>query len=163
MPGIQDLLAQQPQGAPQAMPPQGGNQLAALAQPPQAPPPPPPTKAQTIAAVHHFGLIKQSMMPIMDDPNLGKSNVRPKIMDSFSKLLSTKVLSLPEIMKAVKNLPEDPIEQKKFVDKIYQDNDKAQKMVLEHHAMGGAQDDEWSQDKHGDYMAALMNNYPGQK
>lgn len=167
MPGIQDILTQQPpQGMPPQAPqqaqgtPQGGNPLAALSQQQQAPPPP-PTRAQTVAAVHHFGQIKQAMTPIMADPNLGKSNIRPKVMDSFSKLLMSKVLSLPEIMKAVKSLPEDPVEQKKFVDKIYQDNDKAQQMVLQQHAMSPQPDqaDEWSQDGHANHMASLMKNY----
>lgn len=167
MPGLQDLLAAiqsggQP-GSPQGAPPPAGNPLAALAQQPQAAPQPPILNhAQTVAAVHHFGQIKQAMLPVMDDPNLGKTNIRPKLLDAMSKLLASKALSLPEIMKAVKSLPEDPMAQKGFVDKIYTDNDKAQKMVLQNHAMGQFGDGEpepWTQDGHGNHMAELAKQY----
>ncbi len=156
MPGLQDLM--QPQAAqPQAQP----NALAAMApQMQQTPPQPAPTRAQTVAAVHQFGQIKQSMAPILDDPNLGVKNIRPKLLDSFSKLLASKTLTLPEIMKAVQALPEDPTEQKKFVEKIYQDNDKAQMLVLGHHAMAPEQQGpDWSQDTHGDHMTSLVQQY----
>lgn len=170
MPGIQDLIAPQgmpPQGVPQ---PQGGppgpqgNPLAALAAQQQAPPPPAPTRAQTIAAVHHFGQVKQAFSPIIDDPNLGQKNIRPKVMDAMSKLLGSKTLSLPDVMKAIKNLPEDPMEQKKFVDGIYQKNDQAQKMVLAQHAAApdnGQPQEDWSSDSHANHMAGLMQNYAG--
>lgn len=178
MPSLQDLLAAKgspmpPQGQPmQAMPQQpaqGGNPLAQLAPQQQQPPPQPaPTHAQTVAAVHQFGQIKQSMVPILDDPNLGLKNIRPKLLDSFSKLLASKTLTLPEIMKAVKALPDDPVQQKQFVEKIYNDNDKAQMLVLGHHAMGpqqpqGQEPEQWSPDNHQDQMAGLMQQYGGQR
>lgn len=174
MPSLQDLLAAKdssmpPQGQPAQTMSQGGNQLAQLAPQQQQPTPQPaPTHAQTVAAVHQFGQIKQSMVPILDDPNLGLKNIRPKLLDSFSKLLASKTLTLPEIMKAVKALPDDPMQQKKFVEKIYNDNDKAQMLVLGHHAMGpqqtdGQEPDQWSSDKHQDYMAGLVQQYGGHR
>jgi hypothetical protein len=178
MPSLQDLLAAK--GAP-AMPPQGqqampqqpmqgGNPLAQLAPQQQQPPPPPPapTHAQTVAAVHYFGQIKQAMRPVLDDPNLGSKNIRPKLLDQFSKLIASKTLTLPEIMKAIKSLPDDPIQQKSFVENIYQANDKAQMLVLGHHAMGpqaqpGQEPEQWSPDNHQDQMAGLMQQYGGQR
>lgn len=171
MPGLQDLLANL------AQPPPGGgqqqpqpNSLAQIA--PQkiaSQPQPAPTRAQTVAAVHQFGQIKAAMRPLLDDPNLGKANIRPKLLDTMSKLLANKTLTLPEIMKAVKALPENPMEQFNFVKKIYDDNDKAQMLVLGHHAMapqqqpsaGGPPADEWSQDTHADHMSSLVNQYGG--
>lgn len=169
MPSLQDILAARqrppmPQGQPQ-----GGNPLAQLAPQQQQPQQPAPTRAQTIAAVHQFGQIKQAMVPILDDPNLGMKNIRPKLLDSFSKLLASKTLTLPEIMKAVKALPDDPVQQKQFVEKIYTDNDKAQMMVLGHHAMGPQQPqgspepEAWSQDNHANQMAGLVQQYGGQR
>lgn len=166
MPGIQDLVGQQPQGAPQGQPPQQGNPLATLAasQQQQAPPPV-PTRAQTVAAVHHFGQIKQAMNEVMEDPNLGKKNIRPKLLDAMSKLLGSKTLSLPDVMKAIKGLPDDPLGQKQFVDNIYQKNDQAQKVILTNHASApeGQQQDDWSPDNHSNHMASLMQGYGGQR
>lgn len=148
---------------PQRMPQQ--NPLAALAA--QAPQPravPRPTPGQTAAALHHFGEIKAALRPIIEDPQFGKTNVRPKLLDAASKLLANKVLSLPQIMNAIKGLPEDPMDQVKFVEKIYGDSDMAQKIVLMQHAdyqadPGAAPEDEYSLKTHGAFMDGLAKTY----
>lgn len=171
MPGLQDLMsgaaATMPQPAPQ-QPVSGGNPLAALAQGQVAPqgPPPAPTQAQTVAALHRFGEVKQAMRPVLGDPKLGKDNIRPKLLDAASKLLGSKVLSLSEIMNAIKGLPDDPLAQKKFVEKIYGDADKAQKIVLSHHAaapamQGTGEPDQWNADNHQTHIDGLMGHYNG--
>lgn len=143
-------------------------QLAGMAQAQQPQrPAPAPTENQTIAAVHHFGQIKSAFGPMLKDPKLGKDNIRPKLLDTMSKLLANKVLTLPEIMNAAKALPEDPIQQKKFVEKIYNDNSKAQMMVLQQHAQakfpepepGAPEPTPYSPDTHADEMSALLKQY----
>lgn len=150
------------QGVPQG----GGNPLAALmGQQAAAPRPVPrPTPGQTAAALHHFGEIKAALRPIIQDPQFGKTNVRPKLLDAASKLLAAKVLSLPQIMSAIKGLPEEPMEQVKFVEKIYGDSDQAQKIVLMQHAGYQADpaappEDEYSPKSHGAFMEALAKTY----
>lgn len=174
MAGIMDLLAaarggQAPQGAPQAAPQQGqpqqpgANPLAALmAQQQQQQPA--PTHAQTVAAMHRFGEIKSALKPVISDPNLGKSNIRPKLLDAASDLLGSKVLSLPEIMNAIKGLPDDPLQQKKFVESIYGNASKAQLAILQQHRGASLQGepDEWSPETHNDNIASLMQQYGGQ-
>jgi hypothetical protein len=185
MPSIQDLLASiqggnRPQMPPQqaatpqlggGVPQQQGNPLAQLA--PQAqqqqPQQPAPNAAQTAAAIHHFGEIKAGIRPILNDPKLGKENIRPKLLDAASKFLASKTLSLPDVMKALKNLPDDPMQQLQFVKKIYDNNDQAQQQVLAHHAaappeqqMPGAPPPEpYSQDNHQAMMDGLMQHYGG--
>ena len=167
---LQQLQSSQPQQAP--IPPQQAqaaapsNPLAALAQGTQQQRlAPAPTKAQTVAAVHRFSEIKAALKPVRDDPNLGTKNIRPKLLDAASELLASKVLSLPEIMNAIKGLPDDPMQQKKFVDQIYGTADQAQAMVLQHHRSAQVPDDpnaaQWSPDNHADQMAGLMRQYNG--
>jgi hypothetical protein len=187
MPGLQDLIAAarasqgaRPQGipaqpmaqppmqaqgqpqTPQGQPGQAPN-LQAIAQRMQQPAPPPaPTKAQTVAALHRFGEIKQTIGEVAQDPNLGTKNIRPKLLDAASELLASKVLSLPEIMNAIQGLPDDPQKQKAFVINILRTADQAQKTVLAHHSMAPPEPDDaeqWSPDNHNDQMAALMQKY----
>lgn len=172
MPGLQDLLAAVQQQQPQApqqqqMPqpqPQGQNPLAALAPQFGQQPQPQPTAGQTMAALHRFGEIKFAMRSVMKDSNLGKTNIRPKLLDAASKLLASKVVSLPEIMNAIKGLPDDPFAQKSFVDKLYVNADQAQQLVLQHHAAartGQVQEDPYSADTHQAHMDGLMQHYGG--
>jgi hypothetical protein len=122
---------QQPQGMAQAQ----GNPLARIA--PQlggAPQKPPaPTKAQTTAAVQRFSAIQAAMRSVMEDKDFGRANVRPAVMDAASKLLGSKLLSLPEIMNSIGDLPDDPIEQKAFVQNIFNQAKTAEASVLDHH------------------------------
>lgn len=160
MPDIMSLLGNSAQG--QA--PQG--QLQAQPQPQQpTQQQPAPTPGQTAAALHHFSEIKSMLKPIMADPNLGKTNIRPKLLDSMSKLLASRALSLPQVMNAVKSLPDDPVEQLKFVQKVYQDNDAAQKLVLMHsrNAANASEsptnEDPYSADNHAAMMDGLLKQY----
>jgi hypothetical protein len=171
-----DLLAaarggQAPQGAPQAAPQQGqpqqpgANPLAALmAQQQQQQQQPAPTHAQTVAAIHRFGEIKSALQPVLSDPNLGKSNIRPKLLDAASKLLGAKVLSLPEIMNKIKGLPDDPIQQKNFVEGIIDTANKAEAAVLQHHLNAPPEPDgtdPWSRDNQQQHIDGLMKHYGG--
>lgn len=157
------------QGAPeQPMGPQQGNPLARIA--PQlggAPQPQPaPTKAQTTAAVQRFSAIQSAMRSVMEDPSFGKENVRPAIMDAASKLLGSKLLSLPEVMNSISNLPDDPIKQKAFVQGIFNSAKMAESSVLDHHGAaivsgklppdGGEDYDTGAHDQH---MNGLLSQY----
>ena len=105
------------------------------------------------------------MMPVMNDPNLGKKNIRPKILDAAADLLASKTLSLTEIMGKMASLPDDPIQQKKFVENMLNTLTQAQTMVLEHHKNAPPEPEgqgEWSKDTHGTHLDALMQHY-GQK
>lgn len=166
------------QAAPDAQSPQvsaapGGNPLAKLA-PPQMPAPdqqqqpqaPAPTAAQTTAAVHRFGAIQDSMRSVMQDKAFGRSNVRPQLLDAASKLLGQKILSLPDIMNSIKDMPDDPIQQKDFIQNLFNSAKQAEAGVLAHHAaalQSGAiqsnEDDQYSEDDHGKHIDDIMKHY----
>lgn len=155
----------QPQGAAQQ---QGGNPLARIA--PQLggalQKPPAPTKAQTTAAVQRFSAIQSAMRGVMEDPAFGKSNVRPELLNAASKLLGTKLLSLPEIMNSIKDMSDDPIEQKSFIQNIYNQAKASESSVLDHHGAAVAAGmlppnggDDYDSANHETHMNALLGHY----
>ena len=151
---------EQPAGA------QQGNPLARIAPGLSPQPQPVPTRAQTTAAVQRFGAIQSAMRMVMEDPEFGKANVRPAIMDAASKLLGSKLLSLPEIMNSIKDIPDDPLEQKSFVQNIYNNAKMAEASVLDHHGAavvsgklppdGG---DAYDAGLHDQHMTGLLGQY----
>src|ERR1700722_300192 len=152
---------QQPQGAPQ-----GGNPLARIA--PQLGPqkPPAPTKAQTVAAVQRCLAIQSAMRAVMSNPDFGKSNIRPALLDEGSKLLGTKLISLPELMNSIKDMSDDPIEQKSFISNIFNQAKTAEASVLDHHGAAVAAGilphnggDDYDAGQHEQHMSGLMNHY----
>lgn len=156
---------QQPQGAAQA---QGGGALARIA--PQLggalQKPPAPTKAQTTAAVQRFSAIQNAMRGVMENPAFGKSNVRPELLNAASKLLGTKLLSLPEIMNSIKDMSDDPIEQKSFIQNIYNQAKSSESSVLDHHGAAVAAGmlppnggDDYDAGNHEQSMQGLLEHY----
>jgi hypothetical protein len=154
---------QQPMGA------QQGNPLARLA--PQLAggqhmPQPVPNRAQTTAAVHRFSAVQNAMRAVMEDKDFGKANIRPVLLDEASKLLGSKILSLPEVMNSIKDLPDDPIQQKAFVQNIFNNAQQSEAAVLDHHGAAiasgklppdGGQD--YSAGNHEQHMNGLMRHY----
>lgn len=154
------------QQAPEQAPPQG-NPLARIA--PQLGPPPPipmPNRAQTMAAVRRFSAIQEAMRAVMSDKDFGHSNVRPVLMDEASKLLASKLISLPELMNQLSNFPSDPIKQKETVQGIFNQAQRAEASVLDHHGSaivagkltpdGGPEYDAGS---HEQAMQGLLSHY----
>jgi len=152
----------------QQAPEGNGNPLARIAPAlgGQQQPQPAPTRAQTTAAVQRFSAIQNAMRSVMQDPAFGKENVRPEVMDAASKLLGSKLLSLPEVMNSISSLPDDPIKQKAFIEGIFNSARTAESQVLDHHGAaivsgklppdGGEAYDPSAQEQH---MNGLLGHY----
>ena len=157
------LLGGGQQGQPQ------GNPLARLVGQMQGPPPaqPAPSAVQTTAAVKRFGAVMNAMRTVLANPDLGRKNVRPAILDQASKLMASRVLSLPEVMNAIGKVTDDPLEQKALVSGIYNQAQQAEGNVLAHHAFavatgrvsrGGGE--KYQADDHDRHMTDLLLHYP---
>ena len=161
----------QPQGAAQGQPNQA-NPLASLAGPlPGLPPrPPAPSAAQATAAVRRLSAVQESMRVILQNPDLGRTNVRPAIMDQASKLLSARVLSLPEVMSALGNIGDEQLAQKSTVAGIYNQAKQAESAVLAHHTAAVAMGmvprnggEKYQAADHDRHMSGLLGHYPNPK
>lgn len=153
----------QPQGAPQ-----GNNPLASLAGPLAGlpPRPPAPSAAQATAAVKRFGAVADAMRTVMANPDLGRRNIRPAILDQASKLMSARVLSLPETVQAIGKVTDDPLAQKSLVAGIFNQAQQAEAAVLAHHtaavATGMVQrgGEKYQAADHDRHIQSLLAHYP---
>jgi hypothetical protein len=158
-----------PSGAAQGNP-QQANPLASLAGPLPMPAMPPrmpaPTAAQTQAGLRRFDAVMSAMRAIMRDPDLGRTNLRPKIMDQASKLIGSKVISLAQCMQAIAPLNDQPLDQKNLVSGIYNAALQASNALLDHHGAavatgrvpreGGEKYDLANHERH---MSDLLNSH----
>lgn len=119
----------------QARPEQGSNPLSRIAPPMggQPQPMPTPNKAQTVAAVKRLSAVQAALREVLDDKNIGKANVRPVLLDQASKLIGSRLMSLPETMQILQTFPEDPIEQKEWTAKAYNQAERAEAFLLDAH------------------------------
>jgi|SRR5665213_960069 len=128
--------------------------------------PAPPTHAQTVAALRHIDAIKGVLAPLLQDPALGKSNMKMPIIDAVTKLVSERIISAGTAVDQLSKVPADPLLQRKVLQTMMQQAFQAERVILAHHAMGFAgqgPEPTPSADSHMDHMQALHTLYSGMK
>lgn len=150
-------IQQAPQGNALQGPPQG-------AQAPQQVPA--PNHQQTVAALRHFDAVKDELMGLMKNPDLGKSSVKSAIIDGTTSLVSKRIISPASAVMQLGKVPENPLEQRKWVTTLLQQTIQSERAVLAHHAMGfagGGPEPTPYGDDHMDAMKGVMAQYGGNK
>jgi hypothetical protein len=138
--------------------------------PPQAPQgmPAPPSHEQTVAALRHFHAIHDEVKILLDNPALGKSDVKPQIIDGVTKLVAERIISPAQAVMQLSEVPQDPLQQRKWLQQMMQQTAQAANAVLDHHAAGHEGSLDWAQesqtqhpspDSHMDMMAAMGAQY----
>lgn len=151
---------------------QGAPPQSAPAGPGAAPPPPPPSHAQTVAALRHFHAITDEVQHILKDPAVGKSDLKSKIIDGVTKLVSERMISPAQAVVQLSSVPSDPIKQRQWLQTVLQQTVQAANAIVDHHAAGHdgtldhAQESQMahpSHDEHMNNMSALESLYGARK
>lgn len=135
--------------------------------PQQQPPPagaPAPNKQQTVAASIHFMMIERELTDLLQDPSLGKSDLKDKVIDGATKLVGEKILTPAQAVGQLSTFPEKPEDQKTWAQKMFSQNRQAMQMVVAHHAaaFGGQANGgggPYSPDNHSDIISGLTDHY----
>src|SRR6202012_3240727 len=125
-------------------------------------PPPPPDHQQTVAALRHFDAIKAELETLMKSDALGKSSVKSQIIDGATKLVSERLMPASEAVPLLASVPENPIDQRKWVQQHYQNAVMSERAVVAQHGTGYAGQGPMptpSADGHMDSMASLRAGY----
>jgi hypothetical protein len=138
MPDLSSLIAQpqapqapqMQQGTPGQMPgAPGGIPMAAAPGKPPA-----PDYQQTASAVYHLSEFQRKYKKLLSDPEIGRKNMRPEMLEMMADVLGEGLATLPQIMSQVKDFPTEPLQQKQYIEKHYQQSKMAAIAILEHHA-----------------------------
>lgn len=120
------------------------------------------TKQQLIAGLHHLQSFSREFAPLLKNPKLGKANIRPKIFDAAATLIGAGIFTVPEVINGIKDLPDDPVDQKKWLEvKLINAQQAEQKLIADYIAQGPGQDEgpDWSMDNHKDHVTGLLGSY----
>lgn len=172
LPPIPDQTGTSGNGLQPMAPPQAGAPAAAGAPAGGAAPPPPPTHEQTVAALRHFSAIKNQLTAILKDAATGKSDVKSKIIDGVTNLVAERILSAPQAVSQLANVPSEPLEQRKWLQTMMQQAQSAENNLLDHYGATsphfGAVADHFEgtknishPDDHMGHLAALHGQYKG--
>ena len=159
--------APNPEPGQQMPPPMAGNALGpATGQQPGPPAPPPaPSHQQTVAALRHFAALERELTTLLKDPDLGKSDLKSKIIDGTTGLVAQGYLTPAAAVTELGTVPERPFDQKKWLEQHFVQTIAAANQVLGHHQAafpGGAPNEEApSMDGHHDLMQGLASHYQG--
>ena len=164
-------LSAGPPPAPPSMP-NGSNADTMQPQAPQgAQPQPAPTHQQTVAALRHFNAILGELRGLLENPDLGKANLKSSIIDGTSKLVAQRIMSPADAVTQLATVPERPFEQKQWAENHYSQIVQAQAAVLDHHrtqALGTGNyelesmlHDDGNADDHMNTMRGMMQSHYG--
>lgn len=153
-------------------PPPGGVLSGAPMQAPAAPAAPQgqtpaPTHGQTVAVLRHMDAIETELKSLLKDPAVGKSNIKPKIIDGMATLVARRIVTAGNAVAQLATVPERPFEQKKWLQTHMMQALVAKIAVLTHHgqAFGGMPEqmvDKTSDpDDHIADMQGVMGHYGG--
>lgn len=148
-----------------AMTPQSGSSPPQGAPAPAQAPTPPPTHQQTVAALQHFDAIESELTALLRDPDIGKADMKSKIIDGTTKLVANRIITPSDAVGQLGSVPKSPFDQKKWLETHYQQTVMAADAVLQHHGAGfGGQNVDSSApdpDSHTDMMSGLVGQYRG--
>jgi hypothetical protein len=172
MPGVLDAGGPPPVPNPgQTAMPSAGGPLSAPGmpsppvQPGQGPQTPAPTHGETVAALRHFGAIQAELAMLLKDPAVGRSNLKSKIIDGVTKLVSNRIVTPGAAVSQLASVPDQPFQQRKWLETHLAQAFMAQVAVLGHHAnaYGGTPehmvDKTSSPDDHIADMQGVMGHY----
>ena len=168
-------------GAPIANPPAPNPQPQAQTQPgnalsgptpgamPQAAPPqlpPAPTHAQTVTALRHFGALEEELSELMADPDLGKTDMKSRVIDGMTRLVAEGIVPPSGAVRDMGTFPEKPFDQRQWINQHFMNVVQAQTAILAHHQFGAMNgedvgSDEPSVDDHQTIMNGLQARYAG--
>jgi hypothetical protein len=140
-------------------PPQGGPMGHPGAQAPQAPQapqmPPAPTHEQTVAAMRHFQAIQDEIEPLLKDPDVGRSDMKSKVIDGATKLVAARIFTPADAV---------PFEQRNWLIRHHFLATVALHQVLDHHGAAVAAGmvpagGKPKRENHIQDMAALKEHY----
>lgn len=155
-------------GLPEApQPAQGAPQQPGPAQQPgpqqQAPA---PSHAQTVATLRHLNAIEDELEGLLKNPNVGRSSIKSAIIDGATKLVANRIISPAQAVQQLGTVPDDPLEQRKWLRAQLQQSVQAQNAVLDHHrAAFGGQDEAaaghqpYDPENHLEMMAGVHDHY----
>jgi hypothetical protein len=133
--------------------------------PPQAQQPPAPTHQQTVAALRHFDAIQQELVGLLKDPDVGKSDVKSKIIDGMTGLVARRIVTPAGAVVQLGTVPDKPFDQKQWLLTHLQTVIQSSNNVLDHHRMAFAGQDvdttPPNPDNHISDVAGLMSQFKG--
>jgi hypothetical protein len=146
----------------------GMPQSAQPAPPQQQQPMPAPTHQQTVAGLRHFAAIGKQLEAALKDPDVGKADIKDKVIDGMTQLVADRIMSPAEAVSELAGFPARPFEQKAWLAGHLQKIVQARDLILDHYRASNPPTDAPppppSADNHMQDMAAMMQaHYSPQK
>lgn len=129
-------------------------------------PPPAPTHKQVVAGLRHLDAVIGKLTGAAHDPDLGKANLKDKLITGMTSLVSTRLMEPAEAVQTLTTFPERPFEQKGWVMNHLVTAIKARDDLLDHHGeafAGGGPEATPGEDSHMQDIAGMMQAHYGKQ
>jgi hypothetical protein len=133
---------------------------------------PAPTHEQTVAALRHFDAVKAELTTLLNNPALGKSDLKSNIIDGVTSLVSKRMMKPADAVIQLSQVPEDPIQQRKWIQTQMAQAVQAEHAIVDQHRNTNLGSGDWATeaqkhntnpDNHMQDISALMSSFGGGK
>ncbi len=120
------------------------------------------------SALVHMTEFQRKWRQILETENIGKTDIKGPFIEAVSQLMGDQFITLPQALSLMKSFPEDPLQQRQFVEQHLQKDEQATMMLLQQAAsqpyrLGDAQramqTKELSMTGHADRISKLTNHF----
>lgn len=142
-----------------------GNAPAGAGGPPQL------SYRETSAALYHMAEFQRRWKDLLGTEGIGKNSIKGPFIETVSGMMADSFITLPQAMSLLKSFPDDPLQQRQWVEQHYQNDKAAQIMLLRNHAASGQPSPSIdqvtqmvSQPKGGDHtgmMSGILDKFKG--
>src|SRR5262249_4695331 len=95
-----------------------------------------PSLQQTVAALRHFDAVKRELGVLLGNPAIGKSDAKSQIIDGVMNLVSERFMSPEEAVITLSKVPENPLQQRKWLQTTLAQTQQSENAVLDHFGAG---------------------------
>lgn len=96
--------------------------------------PPAPNHEQTVSALQHIRAFDTKWRDLLTDPGIGSKDQRKQFNLAMADLMGDGFCTLPQTLTLLKTFPDDPLEQRKWLEKHVKQDEQAMTQILAQHA-----------------------------
>ncbi len=94
---------------------------------------PSPNFHMTVAALKHMRMFERGWESLLKIDDIGKTDIKGSFIEMMAKMMGERIVSLPQTLQMMKGFPDNPLQQRQYVQEHYLRDKQAQEMLIAQH------------------------------
>ena len=95
---------------------------------------PAPNFQMTVAALKHMRMFADEWEKLLKTDDIGKVDIKGQFIEGMARLMGERIVTLPQTLQMMKSFPDNPLQQRQWVEEHYARDRQAKAMIMQQHA-----------------------------